>query len=132
MFILRCAILVSTALGVLGASLPAIAQPSQKVFRVALLSGTGRTPDGAPPGLLREALRQLGYVEGQNVVYQARFAEGDAERLPALAAELVALKVDVIATLGGPAAIAAKQATSTIPIVMARAAGDAGDRKSVV
>jgi putative ABC transport system substrate-binding protein len=125
MFILRRAIVVSIALGVLGASLPAIAQPSQKVFRVALLSGGGRTPDGAPPGLLREAMRQLGYAEGQNVTYEARFAEGDAERLPAFAAELVALKVDVIATLGGPAAIAAKQATSTIPIVMARAAGDA-------
>jgi putative ABC transport system substrate-binding protein len=125
MYILRRAILVSTALGQLGASLPAIAQPTQKEFRVALLSGAGRTPDGAPPGLLREAMRQLGYIEGKNVAYQARFAEGDAERLPAFAAELVALKVDVIATLGGPATIAAKQATSTIPIVMARAAGDA-------
>jgi len=125
MVILRRAIVLSLALSVLGASLPALAQPSQKVYRVALLSGTGRTPDGAPPGLLREAMRQLGYIEGRNVAYEARFAEGDAERLPALAAELVGLKVDVIATLGGPAAIAAKQATSSIPIVMARAAGDA-------
>ena len=125
MFILSRAIVASIALSVLGALLPAIAQPSQKVFRVAVLSGAGRTPDGAPPGALREAMRQVGYTEGKNVAYEARFAGGDAERLPALAAELVALKVDVIATLGGPAAIAAKQATSTIPIVMARAAGDA-------
>jgi len=58
-------------------------------------------------------------------VYEARFAEGRPERLPSLAAELVRLKVDVIATLGGPASVTAKQATSTIPIVMARAAGDA-------
>ena len=125
MVILRRATVLSLVLSALGASLPAVAQPSQKVFRVALLSGAGRTPDGAPPGLLREAMRQLGYIQGQNVAYEARFAEGDAERLPALATELVGLKVDVIATLGGPAAIAAKQATSTIPIVMARAAGDA-------
>ena len=125
MDILRRATVLSLVLSALGASLPAVAQPSQKVFRVALLSGAGRTPDGAPPGLLREAMRQLGYIQGQNVAYEARFAEGDAERLPALATELVGLKVDVIATLGGPAAIAAKQATSTIPIVMARAAGDA-------
>jgi putative ABC transport system substrate-binding protein len=125
MFSLRRAIVFSVALGVLCTAFAAAAQPTQKVFRVAVLSGAGRTPDGAPPGLLREAIRQLGYVEGKNIAYEARFAEGEAERLPALAAELVKLKVDVIATLGGPAAIAAKQASSTIPIVMARAAGDA-------
>jgi putative ABC transport system substrate-binding protein len=103
----------------------ATAQPPQKVFRVGNLAGGGRTPDGAPPGLLREGLRGLGYVEGQNVAYEARFAEGKLERLPGLAAELVRLKVDVIVTQGGPAALAAKSATSTIPIVMALAAGDA-------
>jgi len=125
MFVLGRAIVLGVAFSMLGAPATSAAQPSQKVFRVAVLSGAGRTPDGAPPGALREAMRQLGYAEGKNVAYEARFAGGDAERLPALAAELVALKIDVIATLGGPAAIAAKQATSTIPIVMARAAGDA-------
>jgi putative ABC transport system substrate-binding protein len=70
-------------------------------------------------------LRALGYVEGQNVAYEARFAEGKAERLPDLAAELVRLKLDVLVASGGLAAVAAKQATSTIPIVMAPAAGDA-------
>jgi putative ABC transport system substrate-binding protein len=100
-------------------------QPSQKVFRVGHLAAGGRTPDGAPPGPLREGLRGLGYVEGQNVAYEARFAEGKAERLPSLAAELVRLKIDVIVATGGPAAVAAKQATSTIPIVLAPAAGDA-------
>jgi putative ABC transport system substrate-binding protein len=70
-------------------------------------------------------LGSLGYAEGKNVAYEARFAEGTLERLPGLAAELVRLKVDVIATNGGPATLAAKQATSTIPIVMALAAGDA-------
>ena len=96
-----------------------------KVFRVGNLAAGGRTPDGAPPRVLRDALRGLGYVEGQNISYEARFAEGDAERLPGLAAELVQRKVDVIVTGGGLATLAAKRATSTIPIVMSPAAGDA-------
>jgi putative ABC transport system substrate-binding protein len=70
-------------------------------------------------------LRALGYVEGRNIAYEARFAEGRPERLPGLAAELLQLKVDLIVTQGGPSAVAAKQATSTIPIVMALPAGDA-------
>lgn len=112
--------------GVFVASFRAQAQQSlQKVFRVGTLSTGGPTPDGAPPSPLREALRGVGYVEGKNVVYEARFANGDMQRLPGLAAELVRLKVDVIVTQGGPATLAAKQATSTIPIVMAPAAGDA-------
>src|SRR5881628_510405 len=110
--------LASAVVGVLSA-------PAQKVFRVAHLSLGGRTPDGAPPGPLREGLRRLGHVEDQNIVYEARFAEGKVERLPGLVAELIRLKVDVIVTQGGPATAAARQATSTIPIVMAPAAGDA-------
>jgi putative ABC transport system substrate-binding protein len=70
-------------------------------------------------------LRELGYVEGRNVTYEARFAEGKVDRLPGLAMELVRVKVDVIVAQGGPAAVAAKQATSTIPIVLAPASGDA-------
>jgi putative ABC transport system substrate-binding protein len=74
----------------------------------------------APPHLLeafRQGLRDLGYVEGRNVVIEYRDAEGNPERLPALAAELVALKVDVIMAGSTPHALAAKQATRTIPIV---------------
>lgn len=123
--IVRLAFIVSAALAMLAAPFLAAAQPSQKVLRVGHLAAGGRTPDGAPPGPLREGLRGLGYVEGQNVAYDARFAEGKAERLSGLAAELVRLKVDVIVAQGGLAAVAAKQATSTIPIVMAPAAGDA-------
>jgi ABC-type uncharacterized transport system substrate-binding protein len=119
------AFVVSIALGMLSAPWLAVSQPAQKVFRVGYLAIGGRTPDGAPPGQLRESLRGLGYVEGKTIAYEARFAEGAAERLPGLAAELVRLKVDVIATNGGPATIAAKHATSTIPIAMAVAAGDA-------
>jgi putative ABC transport system substrate-binding protein len=67
---------------------------------------------------LRERLRELGWSEGQNVEFAYRWAEGDDTRYPTLAAELVALKVDVIVTWGSPAALAAKEATRTIPIVM--------------
>lgn len=119
------ALVISVTLGMLAASLPAAAQAPQKVFRVGYLAAPGRTPDGAPPRVLREALRGLGYVEGQNIVYEARFAEGKLERLPDLAAELVRLKVDVIVAQGGSSTEAARRATSTIPIVMAPASGDA-------
>ena len=67
---------------------------------------------------LRQRLRELGWTEGQNVGFAYRWAEGDDTRYPALAAELVALKVDLILTWGTPAALAAKEATTTIPIVM--------------
>jgi putative ABC transport system substrate-binding protein len=71
---------------------------------------------------LREALQELGYVEGRSIAFEARWAEGRIDRLPALAAELVRLQVNVIVTGGGEAARAAKQATATIPIVMASGA----------
>ena len=74
-----------------------------------------------PP--LTEALRELGYVEGQNLLIESRYAEGRPENLPSLAAELVRLKVDVIVTVATPATAAAKDATATIPIVMT----DVGD-----
>src|SRR5262249_44854682 len=67
----------------------------------------------------RLGLRELGYVEGQNVTIEYRFASGQVERLPELATELARLKVDVIVTTNTPSAMAAKQATSTIPIVFA-------------
>jgi len=100
------------------------AQPAGKTWRVGFLSGGARPPDGALPLPLREALQTLGYVGPQNVVYVGRWADARQERLPGLAAELVALKVDVIVTVGGPATAAAKRATSSIPIVMAQV-GDA-------
>lgn len=100
------------------------AQAQQKMFRVGYLGGGSRPPDDAPPAVLREGLRQLGYVDGRNIAYEARYGEGRLERLPELAAELVRLKVDVIVAQGSPSQFAAKQATSTIPIVTAPAAGD--------
>ncbi|HYL80821.1 MAG TPA: ABC transporter substrate-binding protein [Candidatus Acidoferrum sp.] len=123
--IVRSALIASVALGILTHPFLATAQPPQRLFRVGSLAAGARTPDGAPPAALREALRALGYIEGQNVTYEARFAEAKMERLSGLAAELVQLKVDLIVALGGFAVLAAKQATSSIPIVIAPAAGDA-------
>lgn len=122
--VLRMALLAS-ALGMLAAPFPADAQTAQKVFRVGHLSAAGRTPDGAPPRALREALQELGYVAGKNIAYEARFAEGKMERLAGLASELVQLKVDVIVAQGWRSTLAAKQMTPSIPIVMAPNAGDA-------
>ncbi len=118
--------LLVLALGfLLSASIPSPAQTPTRVYRVGLLAMGSRTPDGRPPAPLREGLQQLGYVEGKNIVFEARWAEGRADRLPGLAGELVSARVDVIVTQGGPATPAAKTATSTIPIVMSQAAGDA-------
>jgi putative tryptophan/tyrosine transport system substrate-binding protein len=94
------------------------AQPSGKALRVGFLAGNPRPPDGAIPAPLRNALGALGYTEGKDIAYEGRWGEVRNERLPALAAELVALKVDVIVTFGAPSAAAAKQATSSIPIVV--------------
>jgi putative tryptophan/tyrosine transport system substrate-binding protein len=99
------------------APLAAGAQPAGKVARVGYLSVNLAA---APPNLheaFRQGLRDLGYVEGRNVVIEYRDAGGKPERLPTLAAELVALKVDVIMAGSTPNALAAKQATTTIPIV---------------
>jgi ABC-type uncharacterized transport system substrate-binding protein len=75
---------------------------------------------------LRQRLRDLGYLEGKNIAFESRFGEGNPDRLPDLAAELVALKVDVIVTSGTPASLAAKHATRTVPIVMAQLADPVG------
>jgi putative ABC transport system substrate-binding protein len=99
------------------------AQPSEKHFRIGLLFVTNRAiTDSAgnlPPFM--QALRQYGYTEGRNLTIEWRGAEGRSERLPALAAELVALKVDVIVAGAESAAVAAKNATTTIPIVFVTA-----------
>jgi putative ABC transport system substrate-binding protein len=100
------------------------AQKPAKAWRIGFLSGGARPPDGAPPAALRRALQELGYVVDKNVTYAGRWAEAKIERLPGLAAELVRLEVDLLLTGGGPAAQAAKEATSTIPIVFI-APGDA-------
>jgi putative ABC transport system substrate-binding protein len=120
MMIIRAALAVVLALA---APLAAEAQQPTKIARIGYLT----TADVSTiPHHLREAflqgLRDLGYVEGRNLVIEYRSAEGKVERLPALAAELVALKVDVILAPAPAHALAAMQATRTIPIVFVNAA----------
>lgn len=116
----------SLARGLFAMPLVATAKQAERLWRIGYLSGTTRPPDGAPPGALRQALRELGYIDGENATYLGRWAEAENDRLPTLAAELISLKVDLIVTVGNPAAEAAKRATSSIPIVMA-VVGDAVD-----
>jgi putative tryptophan/tyrosine transport system substrate-binding protein len=115
--------LVTLVLGLLMLPLTAEAQQPGKIPRVGVLS-----PFISSADLLletfRQGLREIGYMEGQNIAIEYRSAEGRTDRLPDLAAELVRLKVDIIVTTGAPAVQAAKGVTSTIPIVMA-AVGDA-------
>jgi putative ABC transport system substrate-binding protein len=106
--------------GFLAAPLAAGAQAPPKVARVGYLSiGSASDPRRiALFGALQQGLRDVGYVEGRNLIIEARFAEGNYDRLPALAADLVRLKVDVIVAYSTPATQAAQNATRTIPIVM--------------
>jgi putative ABC transport system substrate-binding protein len=97
-------------------SLPAEAQQARKIPRIGFLSASRPQPSHEA---FRQGLRELGYVEGQNIVTEWRFAEGNLDRIPHHAVELVRLKVDFIVTGGPSATRAAKEATSTIPIVMA-------------
>ena len=112
--------IITCALGCLGVvPLAPEAQPPPHVHRLGALSGQGTTPGRGPfVEAFLEGMRALGYVEGQHFVLEYRAAAGHYERLPALAAELVQLQPEVIVTQGTPAALAAKDATTTIPIVM--------------
>ena len=105
-----------------GASLAApqtlLAQSAHRVYRIAILDDDAENARAAYMKHFRNRLRVLGLVEGKQVVYEARYARGALDRLPALAAELIALQPDVIVALGTPTAIAAKKATSSIPIVV--------------
>src|SRR5438445_6193135 len=104
--------------GFLAAPLAAEAQQAAQIARIGYLTSSPAGNLHAPEAFL-QGLRDLGYVEGRNIVIEYRDAEGKPERFPALAAELVALKVDVILVGGTPQALAAKQATRTLPIVFA-------------
>jgi putative ABC transport system substrate-binding protein len=117
----RRAFLGAVAGGLLTAPLAVEAQQAGRVYRIGYLTYGTRPSDRRPPAALREALVELGYVDGKTVTYVGRWAEAKRDRLPGLAAELVDLKVELIVTLGTPAAEAARAATSTIPIVIASA-----------
>jgi ABC-type uncharacterized transport system substrate-binding protein len=110
---------IATAAALLAAPLAAEAQRSGQVPRIGYIGNENPTTPASPQlEAFRQGLRELGYIEGQTVTIEYRWAEGDADRLPALAAELVQLKVDVIVLSGTPAIRAAQQATNSIPIVI--------------
>jgi putative tryptophan/tyrosine transport system substrate-binding protein len=111
-------------LALLAAPLAAGAQPAGKVPRIGFLAVGSREGRAFLIGGFRQGLRERGYVEGQSIVIEYRFSEDRNDRLPGLAAELVALKVELILASGTPASFAARDATSTIPIVMGGIAAD--------
>jgi ABC-type uncharacterized transport system substrate-binding protein len=116
-YVARLAIAILLLL--LAVPLAAGAQQTGKVYRVGCILAAAPNEVGHLIKALDEGLRELGYVEGRNVVFERRFAEGRHERLPALAAELIQLKVDVLVTGSNPMIAAVKQVTATVPVVMA-------------
>jgi putative tryptophan/tyrosine transport system substrate-binding protein len=109
--------------GLLAWPLAADAQPAGRVYRIGFLAGGSATVNLRFVEAFRQRLSELGWVEGQNIVVEYRFAEGRLDRLPELATELVRIKVEIIVATPTPAAVAAKNATGTIPVVM-RGVGD--------
>jgi putative ABC transport system substrate-binding protein len=103
--------------------IPAKAQEPPKIWKIGVLVSTSSLSNRARDQALRQGLRDLGYVEGQNIVMEYKYAEGRTDRLPQLARELIQQKPDVIVVGGTSVAVAVKNATSTIPIVVA-GAGD--------
>src|SRR5262245_22733556 len=120
----RSILSLALAVVVLCASLLSEAQERKagRVWRIGWLSPAPSATGASEFEALRMGLAELGYIEGRNITIEARWANGDAARLPQLARALVDLNVDVICTAGTPATLAAKQATTTIPIVFGRAA----------
>jgi putative tryptophan/tyrosine transport system substrate-binding protein len=99
--------------------LPAEAQQPKKIARIGLISVLDPASESSRSEALGLALRELGYIEGQNIAIEYRYADGKQDRLPELAADLVRLKVDIIVVSGGTIPIrAVKNATKAIPIVM--------------
>jgi ABC-type uncharacterized transport system substrate-binding protein len=116
----KAAVLSNLGLGaLLAVGVVAEAQQANKVHRIGYLSNSDSTSESPRSEGIRLALRDLGYIEGQNIAIEYRYAEGKRDRAPELASELVRLKVDIIVVAGGNRIIlAAKHATKTIPIVM--------------
>jgi putative ABC transport system substrate-binding protein len=117
-------ILVAALVIVFG--IAADAQQAGKVFRIGFLDASTASGMAVLVDAFRQELSKLGWIEGKNISVEYRFAEQKTERLPELAANLVRLKVDLIVVTGGPQALAAKKATTTIPIVMATNADPVG------
>ena len=115
--------IVTLIFSLLGTPLTADAQQAQPIPRLGFLASAEADATKSLLAAFQQGLRELGYMEGKNILIESRYAAGDFARLPDLAGELVRLHVDVIVTEGAPAAHAAQQRTTTIPIVI----GNAGD-----
>jgi putative tryptophan/tyrosine transport system substrate-binding protein len=115
------AVLVLLAVAVI-----AEAQQQGKIFRIGFLDTSTASGSAVLVDAFRQELRKLGWIEGKNITIEYRFAEQKPERLPELTADLVGLKVDLIVSSSTPSALAAKSATTTIPIVMANAGDPVG------
>ncbi len=126
MMIIRAALAAALAFGLLAAPLDAEAQQAGKVFRVGYLGNSSASLEPDLVEALRQGLRNLSYVENQNIIIEYRWAEGRYDRFASLVADLIQHQVDVIVTAGTPGTLAAKQATRTIPIVMAVSADAVG------
>jgi putative tryptophan/tyrosine transport system substrate-binding protein len=111
-------VLLCVLLAVLLPTVSLGAQQTGKIFRIGYLDPSTSSSSAALVDAFRQELSKLGWIEGKNITIEYRFAEQKSDRLPELAADLVRLKVDLIVTFGGPTPLAAKNATSTIPIVM--------------
>ncbi len=125
----RRKLLVVFGLGALAEALPAFAQPKGKVWRIGFFYFASRQSamETGRYKLFLQGMREHGYVEGKNLVIEARYGDGVSERLPGLAAELVQLKVDVIVATGTPVYRALQQVTRTVPIVITVAADPVGE-----
>jgi putative tryptophan/tyrosine transport system substrate-binding protein len=113
-------------LSLVGLGVPILSQAQEpkagRIWRIGWLSHASSSVDATELKAFRAALAELGYVEGRNITIEARWAQGDAAQLPQLARSLVEAKVDILCTAGTPASLAAKQATTKIPIVFSRTA----------
>jgi putative tryptophan/tyrosine transport system substrate-binding protein len=119
----RRGFLLTSLAGAVAVPLGAEAQSAGRVHRIGFLGNATPALEANLVGPFREGLRELGYVEGQNIVIEYRWAEGKYERFPALSAELLTQRVEVIVTAGTPASLAVKKATTSVPLVMV-AVGD--------
>jgi putative ABC transport system substrate-binding protein len=117
---------IATAAALLASPLAIEAQQAGRVYRIGYLSYSSPASNPHLIEAFRQGLRELGWVEGQNITIEARFAEGRSDAVSDLAAELVRLKVDIIVVTATQAALAAKNATKTIPVVMANAGDPVG------
>ena len=122
----RRKLLAATVLGTLFGQITGLAQPAARSARIGYIAQSRSSVSSRLIDPFKQGMREFGYVEGRNIVFDVRFAEGKIERLPALAAELVALKPDLIVAVGTLSIRAVQQATATIPIVMCPATDPVG------